>query len=475
MLPDTKHSIRSSLFSFDAKLTTTVYILVRKFNRTHTHAKAMAENNYQQNCPVDATMTTCSRDEIFQLTKKVMELKMVNSQSELMHFQIQEATQRIIDLEKVEADQKCQITKLCEEKEAWQEERKRFEEICLRSKKKTQGVDGNGKADEFELAELKRKVVLFTEGEKAFQSKLDFWKDHVDTRMMQDSSSSPSPSCPPSPASLQKKEMNTAQRTIKSLRHQIAILNKSLEDFKNKSRDNEAGLTKAQQTVETQKLEISSLKQCLSALKEKGKDYEAEMIQARQTIERQGLEISSLKERLQDGQMVATNQAEEIQEYSKEKLLLSREANFLKSTNVDLEKSLLDSTSLLTNTTNELHQSLKNCLKENTTLRIENETLKGESKILERALCAERMKSEQLEDDQQLLEDICLRMKKRTLGFFGRRMEDRATEMAKMRRKIVENDTKNGYIRRTRHDRTERVEEAAQSIAVPLATAGLAV
>ncbi|XP_062415883.1 golgin subfamily A member 6-like protein 6 [Pungitius pungitius] len=49
--------------------------------------------------------------------------------------------------------------------------------------------------------------------------------------------------------------------------------------------------------------------------------------------------------------------------------------------------------------------------------------------------------------DQKLLENICLRLKKKLLGFFGRPMEDRATELAKMRRKMVAMETEMGLRR----------------------------
>ncbi|KAL6106457.1 uncharacterized protein ACO6RY_10330 [Pungitius sinensis] len=43
-----------------------------------------------------------------------------------------------------------------------------------------------------------------------------------------------------------------------------------------------------------------------------------------------------------------------------------------------------------------------------------------------------------LEDDKTLLENICLDLKKKKRGIFGRRMQDRQTEMDKMRRKMQE-------------------------------------
>ncbi|KAL6117931.1 uncharacterized protein ACO6RY_15624 [Pungitius sinensis] len=43
-----------------------------------------------------------------------------------------------------------------------------------------------------------------------------------------------------------------------------------------------------------------------------------------------------------------------------------------------------------------------------------------------------------LEDDKTVLENICLDLKKKKRGIFGRRMQDRQTEMDKMRRKMQE-------------------------------------
>ncbi|XP_077947770.1 uncharacterized protein LOC144388896 isoform X2 [Gasterosteus aculeatus] len=49
---------------------------------------------------------------------------------------------------------------------------------------------------------------------------------------------------------------------------------------------------------------------------------------------------------------------------------------------------------------------------------------------------------QELEDDKTVLENICLDLKKKKRGIFGRRMQDRQTEMDKMRRKMQDKETK---------------------------------
>ncbi|MPV02253.1 hypothetical protein FVA96_23890 [Escherichia coli] len=49
---------------------------------------------------------------------------------------------------------------------------------------------------------------------------------------------------------------------------------------------------------------------------------------------------------------------------------------------------------------------------------------------------------QELEDDKTVLENICLDLKKKKRGIFGRRMQDRQTEMDKMRHKMQDKETK---------------------------------
>ncbi|KAL6105369.1 uncharacterized protein ACO6RY_06914 [Pungitius sinensis] len=51
-------------------------------------------------------------------------------------------------------------------------------------------------------------------------------------------------------------------------------------------------------------------------------------------------------------------------------------------------------------------------------------------------------KIKQLQDENTLLENICLDLKKKKRGIFGRRMQDRQTEIDKMKRKMQDEETK---------------------------------
>lgn len=172
------------------------------------------------------------------------------------------------------------------------------------------------------------------------------------------------------------------------------------------------------------------------------------MTEAKQTIETQGSEISRLKESLQDLQKTVEDHEADIQKLSEQNLLLVKEADLQRSTNLNLQKQLSKSRSLLTAKTTEVLQIQTNFEKPYYILMAEHNNLRI-------ALHAEQAKRKCLEEinnllvkDQKLLEDICLQMKKRLLGIFGRRMEDRDTEMAKMRRKMPGMETERGVFHR---------------------------
>ncbi|XP_077940185.1 uncharacterized protein LOC144384559 [Gasterosteus aculeatus] len=428
------------------------------------HTSTLMASNFQK--AVMEELTT-AREKIAVLTDRVIELEDLEKKSNLqistLKDAIREGVEIIVHLQEVEADQKNQITQLCKEKEARQGERKLTEETCLMLKT-NQGAYKKIKRREFKPGEISKKVKEWRDTEKAFNSSEDFRKERsVDQEVREEGSlaaASPYMSSPCLPSvSLQDKEMNSARQTTETQRQNFCSVKKSLRDLQQMARNHVVGMAVAHQTINTQELENSSLQQCLPDLLKKVEDHEAEMTQAHQTIKTQGKEISNLKERLQDLHTVNRYQAVEIQKLSEEKLIFSRKSRLLESAIVDLEKCLLESRSVLTDKTTELIQ-IQNCKRDDLTLRREYET--------------ERMKREQLEEDKQILEDICFLMKKRTLGFFGRRMEDRGTELAKMRTKMLASYAANGYLGRPRHMNTRVLEAdvAAQSSAGPSGTAG---
>ncbi|KAM8854850.1 uncharacterized protein AB9W97_020026 isoform 3-T5 [Spinachia spinachia] len=408
------------------------------------------------------------------LTNQMIEVQTVERKSDLQRtnlgHNIQEALERITDLQKVEANQKHQIIKLCEEKDAWQEEKKLLEDTCLRLKRKTQGDNRTMKDRESELAEIRKWEKECKETEKSFSSPMQFWKELTAGTEASMASLPPTAPSPSRLESLQEKKMGLG----------LSSLKESLRGLQEPVKDHEAEMAEARQTIARQRLEVSRLKESLRGLQETVKDHEAEMAEARQTIERQRLEDSSLKETLQGLQETVKDHEAEMAEARQ---TIARQRLEVSSVCGELQREgLSESRRLLTNSTAELPQSQTSCKKEDLTVRRELDTLKGESQMLMRAFLGAQLKNKRLEQDQHLLEDICLQMKKRTLGLFGRRMGDRATEMAKMRSKMVKKDTEAAsfpqvFSRRT-HNNTTRVEEApppppASTRESPPVTAGL--
>ncbi|XP_077964993.1 uncharacterized protein LOC144411584 [Gasterosteus aculeatus] len=70
-----------------------------------------------------------------------------------------------------------------------------------------------------------------------------------------------------------------------------------------------------------------------------------------------------------------------------------------------------------------------------------------------------------LEDDKTVLENICLDFKKKKRGIFGRRMQDRETEMDKMRRKMQNKETK-------KQKREEKKKETIQDVNINVPETG---
>ncbi|TNN78862.1 hypothetical protein EYF80_011032 [Liparis tanakae] len=71
------------------------------------------------------------------------------------------------------------------------------------------------------------------------------------------------------------------------------------------------------------------------------------------------------------------------------------------------------------------------------------ERLELENQVLVQKQQNHESSTEQLTDEIEILEEICLQFKGRTLGSFGRKMQDRDTELNKMKNKMVkQNKTK---------------------------------
>ncbi|KAM8844472.1 uncharacterized protein AB9W97_000034 isoform 1-T9 [Spinachia spinachia] len=389
---------------------------------------------------------------------------------------------KILMLEKLNDFQKQYIFMLCEEKSAWQEERKLLEDICLTLKRETRGVFGKMGGRKFELEKMKKKAKEQQNAETVSSTRFGRIR-------AADSCCTTSPASPDNLVNLDKMKMAEAQQTIKRQELNISSLHDYLqkmvqdykadmtedrqkferqeltisslqEDLRKMVQDHKAEMTEAQQTIERQELNISSLYDYLQTMVQ---DYKADMTEAQQTIERQELNISSLQEDLQ--KMVQDHKAETTeaqQTIERQELNISslqedlqkmaqdhkvEKTNVLKSTNLNIEEEHSAIKSVLTNETIEQIQVETNCMKECHTLKRELQVQREENKFIRIYLAEEQINIRELERDQQILENICLQLKKRLLGSFGRRMEDRATEMEKLRRKSVANETNNRFFR----------------------------
>ncbi|TNN53223.1 hypothetical protein EYF80_036584 [Liparis tanakae] len=84
----------------------------------------------------------------------------------------------------------------------------------------------------------------------------------------------------------------------------------------------------------------------------------------------------------------------------------------------------------------------------NRTQAKELQKMKEEMEVLNETNRTQEKESCKLKDENTLLENICLKLKKRSRGVFGRKMEERKVELDKMKRKMMNPQRETCFLRR---------------------------